>query len=28
VIPGFVDNGMGAEPTVTVVSYANGVKVQ
>jgi len=28
VIPAFVDNGMGAEPTVTVVSYANGVKVQ
>jgi hypothetical protein len=28
VIPAFVDNGMGAEPTVTVVTYVNGVLVQ
>jgi hypothetical protein len=27
VIPAFVDNGMEAEPVVTVVSYSNGVAV-
>lgn len=28
VIPGFVDNGLGAEPSVSVVKYSDGVKVQ